>query len=143
MTYTPRTRPLIPVGHRCWLAVSRVRTPPSTKPFADFTVDETIEWLLEQITAPGHDVSQRHDDLVTLAELVIKTRGNKVPFGRNGYTWDGSSEFGHGVKPIDSDTHDPDCRVCGDAPAYAQHGHEPDFDPHPYDYAPSEEAQPA
>lgn len=128
--YKPRTRPLIPVGHRTWLAVSRV--PERQKAFADFTVDEHIEWLLEAITRPGADVSQRHDDLETLAELIIATRGNKVQIGRSAYTYDGSSDFGYGVPPIDSDTHDSDCVVCGDAGVYEQTGHEPDFDTHPY-----------
>jgi hypothetical protein len=129
--YTPRTEPLIPVGHNTWLAVSRVKEP-TDKPFKDYTVDEQIEWLLRNITAPGADSSQRHDDLTTLAELIIKTRGNKVRIGRNGYTYDGSSNFGYGVAPIDSDTHDPDCIVCGDAAVYDRGGHDVDFDRHPY-----------
>lgn len=131
--YTPRTKPLIPVGHRTWLAVSRVKEPSVG---ADATVDQRIEWLLEAITRPGADQSQRHDDLESLAELVIKTRGERVPVQRStsgavtAYTWSGSNNFGYGVAPIDSDTHDPDCVICGDSAG--PHGHEPDFDRHPY-----------
>lgn len=138
MTYKPRTRPLIPVGHRTWLAVSRVKDPQINE---SASVDQCIEWLLEAITRPGADQAQRHDDLITLAELIIKTRGEKVVFRRNkageptAWGWSGSSDFGYGVAPIDSDTHDADCVICGDSAG--PFGHEPDFDTHPYTTAES------
>lgn len=99
-------------------------------------MDQRIEWLLEAITRPGADQSQRHDDLMSLAELIIKARGEKVVMRRNSagevtaYTYDGTSNFGYGVAPIDSDTHDGDCIVCGDS--FGPYGPEHDFDRHPY-----------
>jgi hypothetical protein len=142
MSYEPRKRPLVPVGHRTWLGVSRVkeRTDLTND---NMTVDERIEMLLEFITRPGADQAQRHDDLVTLAELIIEARGNKVVVQRNtvtgeptAYTWDGSSDWGYGVAPIDSDTHDRDCIICG--PSIGPEGSEPDFDTHPYTYNPTD-----
>lgn len=114
--YQPRTKPLIPVGHRVWLAVSRVKAP--TEPPAKWSVAEQIEDLLMWITSPGADQAQRNEDLLNLAELVLANRGS-LP--------------GYGVAPIDSDTHDPDCITCGDARVYEVGGHEPDFDRHPYE----------
>jgi hypothetical protein len=135
--YQPRTTPLIPVGHDCWIAVSRVKNPDihrASNGEDGPTVDQQIEWLLRAITAPGADCSQRHDDLISLAELVIEARGNKVPVGdRGAYTWDGTESFGYGVTPIDSDTHDLDCKTCGDAKVYDKGGHDADFDRHPYE----------
>lgn len=136
--YQPRTQPLIPVGYRTWCAASRVKE--RDVPIRDQTPAERVEWLLEAITRPGADVSQRHDDLMQLAELVLECRGERVVHSRNtkgeptAFTYVNGLDpnVGYGVKPIDSDTHDPDCLICGDATVFDNGGHDVDFDTHPY-----------
>lgn len=137
--YQPRTEPRVPIGHRTWCAVSRVKDRGAS--YRDLTPNEQVEWLLEAITRPGADMSQRHDDLYTLAELLMKCRGERVVHSRSARTGEPTAftyvngldpNVGYGVKPIDSDTHDPDCIVCGDAKVYEALGHDVDFDRHPY-----------
>lgn len=111
--YQPRTRPLVPVGHETWCAVSRV--PGHSRIGEGASADEQIEWFLRAITAPGADSSQRRYDLEQLAAIVTR-----------------NPSAGYGVAPIDSDTHDHECIVCGEAAEYAQGGHDADFDIHPY-----------
>lgn len=93
--YKPRLRPLVPVGHERWCAVSRV--PTRTGPYvqhSDLADDEQIEWLLRAITTPG-DRAQRRYDLESLAGIV--TRNPKA---------------GYGISPIDGDEHGYPCIVC-------------------------------
>jgi hypothetical protein len=135
-TYVPRLQPLIPVGHECWLAVSRVKTPRIGQGAENATVDENIEWLLHAITAPGADQAQRQDDLVTLAEIVLKARGEKVVVRTNTVTGEptqwtyqgGAKDWGYGRAPIDADCHGHECIVC----RHAGCDQEPIFDGHPY-----------
>lgn len=144
--YQPRTTPLIPAGYRTWCAVSRVKDRPNVA-IKDLTPNERVEWLLEAITRPGADQAQRHDDLFTLADLLMKCRGEKYVVNRNTRTGEPTAwsyrngldpNVGYGVAPIDSDTHDPDCIVCGDAKVYDNGGHDADFDTHPYTTTPAE-----
>lgn len=136
--YQPRKRPLIPVGHRTWCAVSRVKERRDN--LEDHTPADMVEWLLEAITRPGADQAQRQMDLIDLAELVLKCRGEQVVLRRNAegkptsitYANGLDPNVGYGLAPIDSDTHDPDCTVCGDAAVYDNGGHDYDFDRHPY-----------
>lgn len=134
-TYIPRLQPLVPVGHECWLAVSRVKTPRIGQGAENATVDENIEWLLRAVTAPGADQAQRQDDLVTLAEIVLKARGEKVVVRCSTNTgeptqwqYQGGVPFGYGVAPIDADCHGHECIVC----RHAGCDQEPIFDGHPY-----------
>ena len=109
--YVPRLKPLIPVGHECWVAVSRTPRDEKFTQLSDQSDDFQIEWLLRAITSPGADAAQRRYDLESLAAIV--TRNPKA---------------GYGVAPIDSDTHGPECIFC----ALAGVDQEAIFDGHPY-----------